>query len=99
MLPSARQLSLALFLLPLTVYPIRAQDNYEVQVYGADLVAPLHTMLELHSNFTFEGSKTMVDGVRPDNHALHETIEITQGITSWFETGFYIFMSYRAGEG
>jgi len=99
MLPSVRQLSLALFLLPLTALPIRAQDNYEVQVYGADLVSPLHTMVELHSNFTFEGSKTMLDGVRPDNHALHETIEITQGITSWFETGFYIFTSYRAGEG
>ena len=98
MLPFARQLSLALFLLPLAL-PIRAQDNYEVQVYGADLVSPLHTMVELHSNFTFQGSKTAVDGVRPDNHALHETIEITQGITSWFETGFYIFTSYRAGEG
>ena len=78
---------------------VRAQDNYEVQVYGADLVPPVHTMIELHSNFTFEGSKTAVDGVRPDEHALHETIEITQGFNSWFETGFYIFMSYRAGEG
>ena len=58
----------------------RAQDNYEVQVYGADTSCPARTMVELHSNFTFEGSKTMVDGVRPDNHALHETIEITQGI-------------------
>jgi len=77
----------------------RAQDNYEVQVYGADLVLPGHTMFELHSNFTFEGSKTVTDGVLPDEHALHETIEITQGFTSWFETGFYIFMSYRADEG
>jgi len=39
---------------------------------------------------TFEGSKTAVDGVRADEHALHETIEITQGFTPWFETGFYI---------
>jgi Putative MetA-pathway of phenol degradation len=92
-------LPLVLLLLLLSAIPIRAQGNYEVQVYGADTVNPLHTMIELHSNFTFEGSKTAVDGVRPDNHALHETIEITQGITSWFETGFYIFMSYRAGEG
>lgn len=76
-----------------------AQGNYEIQVYGAELVPPGRTMLELHSNFTFEGFKTEIDGVRPDEHALHETIEITEGITSWFETGFYIFMSYRAGEG
>jgi hypothetical protein len=79
--------------------PLRAQGNYEVQVYGAEMVPPGRTMFELHSNFTFGGSKYAVDGVRPDEHALHETIEITQGFTPWFETGFYIFMSYRAGEG
>src|ERR1035438_10596776 len=77
--------------------PLRAQGNYEVQVYGAEMVAPARTMFELHSNFTFQGSKYAVDGVRADEHALHETIEITQGFTPWFETGFYVFMSYRAG--
>ena len=76
-----------------------AQDNYEIQVYGADTVEPHHTMLELHSNFTFEGSKTMQDGLFPTNHALHETIEITHGFTSWFEVGFYIFTSERSGQG
>jgi len=86
-------------LLLLAAAAARAQGNYEVQVYGSDTVAPHHIMVELHSNFTFEGSKTEVDGVRPDNHALHETVEITEGFTNWFETGFYIFTSYRAGEG
>ena len=76
-----------------------AQDNYEIQVYGADTVEPHHTMLELHSNFTFEGSKTKQDGLFPTNHALHETIEITHGFTSWFEIGFYIFTSERSGQG
>ena len=90
-----RVLALAIFSAGLAC----AQGNYEVQVYGADLVPPGHTMLELHSNVTFEGSKTVTDGVLPDQHALHETIEITQGFTPWFETGFYIFMSYRADEG
>ena len=56
-------------------------------------------MVELHSNFTFEGSKTPVDGVRPDEHALHETLEVTQGFTPWFELGYYLFTSYRASEG
>jgi hypothetical protein len=79
--------------------PVRAQGNYEVQVYGAEMVPPERTMVELHSNFTFEGSKVVEDGVLPDEHAEHETIEITQGFTPWFETGFYIFMSYRADEG
>jgi hypothetical protein len=36
----------------------RAQDNYEIQVYGSDLVDPAHTMVELHNNFTIDGSKT-----------------------------------------
>jgi hypothetical protein len=52
-------------------------------------------MVELHSNFTAKGSKTTVDGLEPTHHAEHETIEITQGITDWFETGFYIFTSIQ----
>jgi hypothetical protein len=101
MLPFAKRvhvaLALALFLLPAGM--VLAQGNYEVQVYGSEMVPPGRTMVELHSNFTFEGSKTAVDGVRADEHALHETVEITQGFTPWFETGFYVFTSYRASEG
>ncbi len=79
--------------------PLHAQGNYEIQVYGSDTVAPGRTMVELHSNFTFEGFKTSVDGVLPDEHQVHETVEITQGWTSWFETGFYIFTSYGPHQG
>jgi hypothetical protein len=95
---------LALCLL-VVVRPLAAQDNYEIQVYGSDTVAPKNTMLELHSNFTFEGSKAVPgsqltsDGTYPTNHALHETIEITQGLTNWSEVGFYIFTSSRSGQG
>lgn len=77
----------------------RAQDNYEIQVYGSDLVDPGHTMVELHSNFTIDGTKTMEDGVYPTNHAMHETVEITHGFTDWLEVGFYIFTSERSGQG
>lgn len=76
-----------------------AQNNYEVQVYGSDLVKPGDTMVELHSNFTVSGFKTMVDGVLPDNHAEHETVEITHGFNEWFETGFYIFTSIQPNGG
>src|SRR5437868_14381749 len=76
-----------------------AQDNYEIQVYGYDMVAPAHTMDELHSNFTVDGSKTMVDGVLPTNHAEHETVEITQGFTDWHEPGLYIFTSIQPNRG
>jgi len=76
----------------------RAQNNYEIQVYGADTVAPRTTMVELHSNFTADGQKNFVGTQYPDNHAEHETIEITQGINDWSEVGFYIFTSERSGQ-
>jgi len=76
-----------------------AQDNYEIQVYGADTVEPRATMVEFHTNFTVDGSKFIIGGMRPTEHALHETIEITQGFNDWFETGFYIFTSARSGDG
>jgi len=79
--------------------PARAQDNYEIQVYGYETVEPHHTMVELHSNFTLQGSKTFQDGLLPTNHQLHETIEITHGFNDWFETGFYIFTSAQNGHG
>jgi hypothetical protein len=72
-----------------------AQDNYEIQVYGSDTVKAGSTMFELHSNYTFLGSKTKLDGVLPTQNALHETLEITHGFNSTFETGFYIFTSAR----
>lgn len=85
--------------------PCRAQDNYEIQVYGADTVAPRTTMVELHSNFTVDGFRAapgsiyQADGTFPTNHAEHETVEITQGVNHWAEVGFYIFTSYNPGTG
>jgi hypothetical protein len=78
---------------------VEAQDNYEIQVYGYETVEPGHTMVELHSNFTFEGSKSTTDGTYPTNHQLHETVEITHGFADWFEVGFYIFTSAQQGHG
>ncbi len=77
----------------------RAQNNYEIQVYGADTVAPRTTMVELHSNFTADGQRHFIAGMEPTNHAEHETIEITQGVNGWSEVGFYIFTSERDGQG
>src|SRR5277367_4429910 len=70
-----------------------AQGSYEIQVYGSDLVDPGATMFELHSNFTFQGSKAVVDGMYPTEHQLHETLEITHGFNDWFEVGLYVFTS------
>jgi len=94
---------LALALLPgaLLALPARgvAQDNYEIQVYGSETVAAGNTMVELHSNYTAEGEKNSVDGLQPTDGAVHETLEITQGFTNWFETGFYVFTSIHHSDG
>lgn len=68
-----------------------AQDNYEIQVYGSETVARHNTMVELHSNFTFDGHQATDNGVLSTNHVFHETIEITHGFTRFFEVGFYFF--------
>jgi len=68
-----------------------AQDNYEIQIYSSETVPIGYTMVELHSNYTFDGTKQTTEGILPSNHVFHETIEITHGWTPWFETGFYIF--------
>lgn len=81
----------------LAAAPLAAQDNYEIQVYGSETVAPRVTMVELHSNYTFDGATSVSDGVQPTDHALHETVEITHGFNDWFEIGFYFFTTTQQG--
>jgi hypothetical protein len=83
---------LALFFM-VTIHAV-AQDNYEIQVYGSPTQTKGTTMVELHSNYTFNGQPYIKDGVRPSEHALHETLEITQGVSENFEIGFYFFTNY-----
>jgi len=83
----------------LVLHAARAQDSYEIQVYPAETVPTGETMVELHSNYTFDGIHPTTDGTVPNYHALHETIEVTHGFTDWFETGFYIFTSVQPGYG
>jgi len=92
-----RKLLVFIFLLSSQI--IFSQDNYEIQVYGAETQPKRSTIFELHSNYTFSGEKNVVDGVRPSHHALHETVEITQGITDNFEIGFYLFTNYTSPYG
>jgi len=89
-------LTLGLFILTL---PAHAQDNYEIQVYDSEATPKNVTMVEIHSNFTVDGQRTVVNGVLPSNHAMHETLEITQGWTNWFETALYVFTSIQPGVG
>lgn len=82
-----------------------AQGDYEIQVYGSELVSPGATMVELHSNYTISGTHALSgsqfaeDRTEPTTGAVHETVEITHGFNDWFETGFYIFTSAHSGFG
>ncbi|HTW44218.1 MAG TPA: hypothetical protein VMD58_01615 [Acidobacteriaceae bacterium] len=82
-----------------------AQNNYEIQVYGSQTVAPKTTLVALHSNLIADGTKSAggavnsPDQLYPTNDTLHETIEATQGITSWSQVGFYVFTSAGSGQG
>jgi hypothetical protein len=86
-------------LVALISLPALAQENYEIQVYPSETVDRHATMFELHSNFTFQGTKESEDGAYPTQHQLHETLEITHGFTSYFETGFYLFTAVTPGHG
>jgi len=93
------KLFLGIFIIFCVVAPLsRAQGNYEIQVYGADTVAPHNLMVEVHSNFTAVGRKGGA-GIAATNHAEHETLELTQGVKDWSEIGFYVFTDEQAGQG
>lgn len=76
-----------------------AQENYEIQVYGSETMAPGVTMFELHSNFTFDGSRLKANGLLPTYHVFHETLEITRGLNEWSELGVYFFNSASTDQG
>lgn len=61
----------------------RAQDNYEIQVYPSETMAPKTLLVELHSNFTPEGTTATQFGMLPTQGQEHETVEFTEGINDW----------------
>jgi hypothetical protein len=86
-------------ILALSPCVVRAQGNFEIQVYGAETVPGDNTMVEIHSNTAVLGTTRTIEGVRPTEHAWHETLELTHGFTDWFEIGFYTFTSIQPREG
>jgi hypothetical protein len=75
----------------ISVIPSFAQENYEIQVYPSETIPKGTNMLEVHSNYTTNGRQLVENGMLPTHHIFHETIEITHGFNSWFETGLYFF--------
>jgi hypothetical protein len=89
--------ALATLAVALASTSLRAQENYEIQVYPSETMPKGVTMFELHSNYTLKGSRDYTGLEMPTNHQIHETLEITHGFSSWTELGFYLFMSKPQG--
>lgn len=80
-----------LFLLHLYVQTSAQADN-EIQVYASPTIQSKWTIFELHSNYTFKGSKFLSDPKMA--HWVNETLEITHGFGKNFEIGFYTFTGF-----
>jgi hypothetical protein len=91
--PNIRKFTFVIILCALVNTKTAAQEAYEIQVYPAPVMTKNVTMFELHSNISPSGPKNETGFKNP----LHETLEITTGITDNFELGFYAFS--RVGDG
>ena len=66
-----------------------SQADDEIQVYASPITQKNITFVELHSNYTFHGSKKLTDPAAA--HFLNETVEVTHGFGGNFEMGVYFF--------
>lgn len=74
-----------------------AQADNEIQVYASPTIQYNWTIFELHSNYTFKGSKLLADP--KSAHWANKTLEITHGFGKNFEIGFYTFTGIAPGGG
>jgi hypothetical protein len=66
-----------------------AQADNEIQVYASPTIGKKRTIVELHSNYTFKGPDYLSNPKLA--RWLNETLEITTGLGSNVELGFYTF--------
>jgi len=72
--------------------PVFSQADNEIQVYASPTIQYKWTIFELHSNYTFKGSKYLVDPKTA--RWTNKTLEITHGFGKNFEIGFYTFTAF-----
>ena len=99
-MPPARALAAAA-VLAVAFGPVAAAaiDRFEIQVYEADVDAPGQLGLEVHLNYTAQGTKEPEwPGQVPPWHAFRVTLEPSIGVTEWLELGAYFqFMTAPGG--
>ena len=82
---------------PLTVLP--AQDAFEIQVYGAETAPRKAWELETHLNYIARGTTAFDGPVAPSEHQFHLAVELTRGLTDYWEVTAYLLSAYRPGPG
>lgn len=70
---------------------VQAQADNEIQVYASPTIGEQRTIVELHNNYTFKGSKRLIDS--KSARWLNHTLEITHGLAKNVEIGFYTFVT------
>ena len=76
----------------LASFSVFSQEAYEIQVYASQTMPKKSMIIELHSNVSAVGPRSN-ESFRP----LHETLEVTTGITDNFEFGLYVFTRVNNG--
>ena len=76
---------------------VTAQADNEIQVYASPTIQPKWTIFELHNNYTFKGSKFLVN--QKVARWYNTTLEITHGFGKNFEIGFYTFAGIEPNGG
>ncbi|MBI5531096.1 MAG: hypothetical protein HY898_00170 [Deltaproteobacteria bacterium] len=94
-LPASALLSICLL-----ASPSFAVDRFEIQVYEADVNRPGQLALELHTNYTLQGTRTpSYEGEIAPNHVGRMTLEPALGLTEWLELGAYLQTLVAPDEG
>ncbi len=92
----ARVAAVALAWVVLASAPARAQDRFEIQVYDSEVADAGEPGVEVHTNYTFQGRRTVSpDGELPTEHVLHLTFEPHLGLFGWAEVGAYLQTAVR----
>src|SRR6266851_2159545 len=74
----------------------RAQDRFEIQVYDSETAPPLSPGLEVHTNYSAEGTLDRTsEGELPTNHVARITFEPHLGLNEFSELGVKLRFKMR----
>jgi len=69
----------------------QAQDRFEIQVYDSETAPPLTPGIELHTNYSIQGSTEKTpEGELPTQHVARITFEPHLGLNDFSELGAYL---------